>query len=650
MYLARPSPKMAKKLRNRSESFTRAPNSQNIAGICYFCEKPDKMSLLDWKEHLMFHTGEINRFENSTFGSTNDVSAFICDLCNFVQMDRIAIEKHLMVEHEMNGVLTIPGYYSEVTLVPNMTSLKLTSKANEKRLKFVNISDRFRCGVGWCEDHLIDYPEFKTHLWENHNETESFGCSHCGEIIGPTKDSFLCIVANHAKLHGAYLFWCPYCQQVFADTVGILVHLMRQHSNDECKFRIECRKSESDIEYVGEVSIILQCNKNNCSATFSNIDKASTHFKRSHFSLNVDFTLRQLVKKTLSCSTTEVSLYREKLFARQLFDCSKCEETGFTDASLLKHFKNTHPKHPFIMKPGDISPKYPEEALGADTNLSEMLFYCLNCHEEDKQFVGYSSVQQVFSHWNSKHTKPFRFVPVAMVKCSYCDIVGTYIGLKKHHIEMHSDQIFVVSSPTDPDQCGLCNYTGHDLKKHFSKKHTIADKFNVFNPIPMNGEQLNEFKQFQGPKKRQCGHCDEMFEIKDEYLDHHEQDHPSLEPSSDKVYDDKNVHLIAGCCQTKLRPCDLFDHLNEHEFPSICSMCSFQTSDLYEFIVHKVLDHGSDNDPREWCRQMLQIYFWNSQIVFGNGLVLSKLNLIGSEYDDSNALEEFVEKFLGDKE
>lgn len=125
MYFARPSPEMAEKIRNCSKSFTREPNSKLIDGFCYFCEESYKLSLFDWKQHFSIHTGETNRLKDSTFGSTNDVSAFICDSCNFVQMEKMAIEKHLMIEHEMNDAQSISGYYSAVTLVPNSSSFSL---------------------------------------------------------------------------------------------------------------------------------------------------------------------------------------------------------------------------------------------------------------------------------------------------------------------------------------------------------------------------------------------------------------------------------------------------------------------------------------------------------------------------------------------
>lgn len=666
MYVARPSPAMAYKLRRRSETFIYTPSTQQIAGVCYFCETTQRMSASDWKEHLQWHTGETehsraSEFDHDADNDENDessaITAFICELCNYVQMDKHGMEKHLMNEHEVNDPPLSAHFFNKITLIPDMTPLEFQSMnaSMDKRLEFVDSADRYKCGIGWCDEHFMSYSDFKSHLWQSHGNDEKFGCTHCSEIIAPEPDdaSFLSIVSNHVKLHGSNLFWCLYCELVFAQTMTIMAHIMCDHAHDEFKFRYEHRTNDCDIESIEEITVALQCN--DCVAIFGDISKATSHFRKSHHSLNINFTARQLIKRTMACSTTEVSLDQESLNVEQLFDCLVCDEIQFSDTSLVKHFKNVHQSDAFVMKPGQVLPKYADDDADSDdivpmeSSMSQgILFYCFHCYDEDGQFSCFGSGQEVFAHWYSKHSnsKPFRFVPAKMAKCDYCDVVGIYQGLKIHQREMHPEQKFAMTSAFDADQCAICQYVGPDLGEHFAHAHEFIDKLNVFNPIPLNDEMLKELQQIQGQKKRRCGHCDQVFEIKDEYQQHHLEQHASMKPASEKFYDATSIQLIAGCCQSKLNSNNLIDHVKEHEFQSNCSVCSFHSFDLYEFAQHKFNEHGIGNDPQSLCVQMLQTMFWNTQVVFGNGLMLSKHNLVRTVYDDSKAFDAFVEQFV----
>lgn len=157
VFIARPSPQAADKLRSQDEQF--AVNKQGkIVGICYFCDEIKTMNRITWRQHILKHTGEkaycctrcaievnykkqhdttlnitkcdgklfdiceINSFDDSYVG-------FMCNECNYVQVKLERMIKHLTDEHDYNTP-TENRHYQKYTLLPgiraqqNRTTLK----------------------------------------------------------------------------------------------------------------------------------------------------------------------------------------------------------------------------------------------------------------------------------------------------------------------------------------------------------------------------------------------------------------------------------------------------------------------------------------------------------------------------------------------
>lgn len=647
VYVARPSPTMAEKIRRRTETFTCAPSLDEISGICFFCEQSRRMSLSDWKDHLLYHTGETVAAHVSAMSNDHkaELMAFMCKACNYTQMDENRLKKHRLNEHGESRDVADSGY-DRVVLIPDLTPLK---PIQTKNIEFIDEATRFKCGIGWCEYKSSNYSSFKSHLRQNHESTgkdESFGCSYCSEIIDSKGKSFVRDVTEHLKLHGKYLFWCIFCKQPFSSEINIILHIIHEHPMKTIRFRHESRESWSKSPAIEEFFAMLRCNK--CSGTFNNFVDASNHFRMSHGSLNIDYTVNKLIKNTAVNLATSLGLNKYPLTLRQFFECSLCDETRFNESSLIKHFTKSHRKRSLILKPGEVFIKYVDKTENDDIVLNDIrsVFYCYVCYENGGQFVGYANSQDVFGHWFSTHSEPFRFAKAQIAKCLHCDLMGTYQGLNWHHIQAHPNETFAMVDVIIPDKCGLCQHIGQKLDEHFEHQHKSIE---VFCPIPLSNASLKEVIDMKGQKKRRCEHCNEVFETKNEFKMHHEVKHPLFKAKSYKFYDNKTVHMITGCCRKRINPDELFGHLIDHKFPTRCSECSFATSDLIELKTHTFSHHDSEINIELMYFQMLEPFFWKTKVIFGNGLVLNKHNLVGTDRDDSQQFKEFVEINLRDE-
>lgn len=135
--ISRPSPKMAHQLRQQSHQFTQIKGK--ISGICLFCEEVKSMPKSKWAQHLIIHTGEKyysclacdtsfkNRCDhpNTCDGklvniymanSECNIDGFMCKDCNYLQLNRSNMVKHLQYEHGFKGP-EVKLHYEQLTLI-----------------------------------------------------------------------------------------------------------------------------------------------------------------------------------------------------------------------------------------------------------------------------------------------------------------------------------------------------------------------------------------------------------------------------------------------------------------------------------------------------------------------------------------------------
>lgn len=148
IFISRPSPSMAEKIRRRTETFTFISKLNCISGLCFFCELPLRLSLADWKTHLLNHTGEQLSLDAFT---GRQLTALMCKSCNYIQTDIGRMTRHLRKEHKIE----IDNAFDKIVLIPDLKPLKPIISKNST--KFIDEKARFTCGVGWCEDRLNGY-------------------------------------------------------------------------------------------------------------------------------------------------------------------------------------------------------------------------------------------------------------------------------------------------------------------------------------------------------------------------------------------------------------------------------------------------------------------------------------------------------------
>lgn len=277
--------------------------------------------------------------------------------------------------------------------------------------------------------------------------------------------------------------------------------------------------------------------------------------------------------------------------------------------------------HTFISKAiffsilGDASVSLPE--------MVHTVFYCVHCSPNDpsKSFNG--TIEQVYQHFGAVHqdgSNSFQFYVVALLKCFYCEEIGTYHSLVKHHIEKHSSQQFTVIDRINPNKCGMCCFKDGDLMEHFSIKHDLHSTRNFSNPIAYSEEWINELLTINL--------CHNI---------HFDQKQPG--------------YLICGFCGQKV-DCDQYlSHFNEHTYEFKCSHCLYRSADFVEFILHEKNAHNVDSLDYHISLFLKTIKnkSLNTKLVFRNGLIMNNFNVVQTKFDVCKHFDEFINIFMKKK-
>lgn len=91
-----------------------------------------------------------------------------------------------------------------------------------------------------------------------------------------------------------------------------------------------------------------------------------------------------------------------------------------------------------------------------------------------------------------------------------------------------------------------------------------------------------------------------------------------------------------------------FNHIEKHQYDFKCSKCDFSTENLINLVVHEKDEHRK-NSLNFHCfefSERLKKQFFNSKVVFGNGLVLTNHNFKGTIFDDSKQFDAFIERLV----
>lgn len=212
---------------------------------------------------------------------------------------------------------------------------------------------------------------------------------------------------------------------------------------------------------------------------------------------------------------------------------------------------------------------------------------------------------------------------------------------------MHPNEPVVISNLLDHKKCALCAYTGNELASHFKSEHELVLRMNTFNPTHFTEDTLNKLLAINVNKKFKCGYCDAVFGTKDNVENHISSQH-SQPIKYNSFLNSHDVKIVAGCCQKVIHLHQFLDHLADpnHQFPSSCTKCNFDTNELLEFVEHQAKAHQMVKDADGLYRRVMQTRFWATKVIFWTGLTASKHNLLGTEFDDSKPFENLVEQLL----
>lgn len=140
------------------------------------------------------------------------------------------------------------------------------------------------------------------------------------------------------------------------------------------------------------------------------------------------------------------------------------------------------------------------------------------------------TIEDVYGHWLSGHTdlndaKPFLFYVTGLVTCFHCKEVSNYHQMIEHHQEAHPEVTFAIVGHMNRMKCALCQFSGDDMVAHFVDEHEGLFQSNLFNPSRLPESLLNRILDIDIHKRRQCGHCDRIFETQHEAEAHHSSLH-----------------------------------------------------------------------------------------------------------------------------
>lgn len=644
VFISRLPPIMAQALRKQTRILQ--------LNICFFCEK-DPKSIDDWRAHIRSHTGETEFYCFECHSSFNikedhgncsvdnvksifdapDLIAFMCKICNFIQINKHRISKHLEQEHGYIGsaitenIDQIVLKYSDDGLSQTITE-QVVEVSNESKLptiKFIEESSRFKCGVQNCTS-LVTFGNEKRmfhHLRNDHDVNDSFQCAHCNGSTVLVKNAL-----SHLQLHDDQLYQCITCTRICSTEFLMILHILRDHPSNDFRFQHVYRSENDKIE-----NILFSFKCNACGYHLRQAADLLKHFREVHGSMLIDFTVLRAPNAN-------------RLLLQQRLVCMLCNTIFATKSEIIAHHHQAHVGTELKLKISKImqveAEKFPQSQEFTRQNLRYdryIVFYCSHCMGVDK--CTYTDLHAVHQHWIAKHKKlsiEFRFEIAELMACFTCKTISTFQGLKNHE---HSE--FAVYDLLNRYKCGICKFIGNELVNHFQMEHELLA--NVSNPFQIKGDVLEELLKVRFEKQLQCHHCNKVCATEIDMKKHHSDKHSG----KDFLYEDFNgmpaPRLISGCCKMELAMNGLFEHFENHSRID-CTKCASMSLNLFKLAKHDVNEHSVEKDPLLHLQCLIRMFYYQTNVIFGNGLIIAKYNLIGTKFDDCRQLDDFIMKFI----
>lgn len=287
-------------------------------------------------------------------------------------------------------------------------------------------------------------------------------------------------------------------------------------------------------------------------------------------------------------------------------------------------------------------------------------YSCVHCHDVKHWIESFDAPKDVYSHWLSCHTdptKPFQYFVIEYAACYHCNgkTIGTYYELIKHHKDCHRTEPFVIVNQNDYKKCALCPYNGLGIVAHFHTMHRMVLKRlslrnirGINTPSQLGSKVLEKRLESKVHRKLRCGNCNIVHETERDLRDHHNKCHKANKLTIKEYYDNRSTNLICSVCHSKVDRNLYLRHVENHLFNFKCHRCDFTTIDMIELVKHDNT-HGFSDTFEYRCIQFknrLKRDYLKTLVVFGNGFVTTKLNLIGSNLDDHTIFDSFIETLV----
>lgn len=247
-------------------------------------------------------------------------------------------------------------------------------------------------------------------------------------------------------------------------------------------------------------------------------------------------------------------------------------------------------------------------------------FACFHCHSQPSFFV--DTFNEVYEHWKQSHSRvPFRYFVVGMAACFYCETVDVFPNLQGHHKHRHHSEIFVVVDRQNRSKCGLCQqqFSASEMVVHFKSNHDPCLLVGINSPVCFNQNDIenlliqNSCHELPSQVAFMCGHC--------------------------------NV-------TKKMNDISFFQHIERDVFQYKCSMCPVMFKSIKETADHEQNVHNLTNTAAKHANNLLvrlDRYYLRTRIIFNNGLVLFKHNLLNTKFDDRKDFGPLKERIVQQK-
>lgn len=532
---------------------------------------------------------------------------------------------------------------------------------------YVNVSNRFRCGVPSCSrDAFSDARSLMLHIEDSHHGDKYFSCPHCEMVIKDTEFTSEKIVA-HYKLHDKQLFKCGTCD-FFADTRhNLLKHVQLRHSksvNEEDIVTI--RKDETEARPVAAKPSKVNMMRRHSVASTKRPRLDDNVYKCYH----CDYQSEAFEEM----NSHNIRVHRNSF----QFTCGDCgsghkTEKGFkihkslkNHGEMITHFQLSSEEEGTLQGSEGVARKKPATATTiaasapparqeppkdalevlrshyANKIHRQLMYYCEFCP------LTFGDWNPIYEHYQAAHKKVFHptlppFIiyscyfcnfntPRAatlskhvaechgnasplyrldyMVKCHHCESANTAENIIKHTAECHPGQKPLIRQIMQ-EVCGLCHYKykdEEDFKNHFAKAHKSVTN----QKLKVHDKLMKRFLNVKVDKAYKCQECKVV--LKKYQLRIHEHEKQCVPIEEALRYFCRICHFVSLDYKTAK------EHMNNHKSSGLkCNRCSSTFGNCSQLVEHVRAKHRLVDDYLEFLSREYSL-----EIIFPNGLVISE--------------------------